>query len=210
MKISDIKTPQDVVKYWQECIFKLNDLTSKDVASKMLGVMSNNYFDQLYEGNDKDFMELFEIASDLEWQYDNDPVIRHQEWGRVETILGQLEDRYVQVTNHAPTMDPGHNVINDIRDVILYWRGCMAELGQIPDTSVASSMADVQEISQFDNWYNGNINDINSGKTTDGRFLELFNLVSDLETKAVYQGEARVRSWNRVKELLSGLEQKYL
>lgn len=94
MKVEDLRTIQDIIKYWREC---LADTKSSDVqiAYNMTRVVSSDLWELYYKNGqgDKDFIAIFDNVADLEIPQ-GDEAWRKAGWDNVETHLKSLEGKY--------------------------------------------------------------------------------------------------------------------
>jgi len=93
MKAYQVKTIQDIVRYWRQC---LNDATphdrKQDVAAWMVGIHNSDMdFDEYYD--DPNFEKLLVAAETLE--IERDELTLDYYWQQIIESLPLLEQRYL-------------------------------------------------------------------------------------------------------------------
>lgn len=66
-KPQELKTIQDIIKYWQKCLSNPKNLSDVQVAYDMVCVVGAGIFGEYYEEKaDQDFIAVFDNVADLE------------------------------------------------------------------------------------------------------------------------------------------------
>lgn len=89
--------------------------------------------------------------------------------------------------------------LQSLRDVVDFWQYHIGRLSQENEEEVAGSMTNVVANDNWDHWYNES--------RGDPYFVEIFDLVADLETPST-DLKIRQDKWRRVKGLLNEMEAK--
>lgn len=87
----ELQTMQEVALYVGACLDQRGKLDDEHVASNIVGLVSNDNFDDWY-GADADFAAMFDLASDLEWSNTRLPAL---DWAELRTHIEQLKQRYL-------------------------------------------------------------------------------------------------------------------
>lgn len=90
--------------------------------------------------------------------------------------------------------------IQTLREASDYWADCIKLLGSKPDSVVAGYMANIVSNEHWEEWYNES--------KGDPYFVEIFDLVADLETP-IERELSRDEAWERVKKLVAEMSHKY-
>jgi hypothetical protein len=97
MKDFNLKTIQDVIRYWRhDCIEQLPGHTKQQIGAWIAGasMYATSDFDKWYK-EDEDFMNLYEDALDLEMEPDYQVFNIASYWESIEEELQKLEKRYL-------------------------------------------------------------------------------------------------------------------
>lgn len=86
------ETIKDLLAFWRSKFSERTSANSEEIAGVMVGTgLAGVTFDSCYE-SDKDFAELCDLASNLEWSNSQDI---DADWRRADELLTILEKRYV-------------------------------------------------------------------------------------------------------------------
>ena len=94
-KVMDLKSMNDVIEYYSDCLLALKDTDDSVVAGWMVGIVSNDNFDDWYHGAGADplFIDLFEYLAQLELP-DGPDYYREAQWGMVRALVRLLDEKY--------------------------------------------------------------------------------------------------------------------